>query len=103
MKIEQGLFYSEEHEWVRIEGNQAFIGITDFAQESMGDIVFVELPDSNENYEWSLYNNLGQQILQSKTVQAGKNELSVSALPKGHYWLTISAGTQTYSQAVIVQ
>lgn len=45
MKIEQGLFYSKEHEWVRIEGNKAFIGITDFAQDQLGDVVFVELPE----------------------------------------------------------
>lgn len=38
------LKYSKEHEWVRVEGNQAYIGITDFAQDELGDIVFVELP-----------------------------------------------------------
>lgn len=39
------LQYTKEHEWVRIEGNQAYIGITHFAQSELGDIVFVELPD----------------------------------------------------------
>lgn len=38
------LKYSEEHEWVRVEGNKAYIGITQFAQSELGDIVFVELP-----------------------------------------------------------
>ncbi len=40
------LKYTKEHEWVKIEGNTATVGITDFAQGSLGDIVFVELPDS---------------------------------------------------------
>jgi glycine cleavage system H protein len=37
--------YSKEHEWVRVDGNRAVIGITDFAQSELGDIVFVELPE----------------------------------------------------------
>ncbi len=45
MNIPEKLFYSQEHEWVRVEGDLAFIGITDYAQHSLGDIVFVELPD----------------------------------------------------------
>ncbi|HUV08168.1 MAG TPA: glycine cleavage system protein GcvH [Spirochaetia bacterium] len=39
------LMYSKEHEWVRIEGKEAVIGISDYAQEELGDITFVELPD----------------------------------------------------------
>ena len=39
------LKYSKEHEWVRMDGNTAEIGITEFAQESLGDVVFVDLPD----------------------------------------------------------
>lgn len=50
MKIIKGLYYSKDHEWIRVEGNRAYIGITDFAQESMGDIVFVELPDTDESF-----------------------------------------------------
>lgn len=38
------LKYTEEHEWVRVEGNVARVGITDFAQKELGDVVFVELP-----------------------------------------------------------
>ncbi|HOJ09245.1 MAG TPA: glycine cleavage system protein GcvH [Clostridiales bacterium] len=45
MKLESGLKYSKEHEWVRVAGNKAYIGITDFAQNSLGDIVFVEMPE----------------------------------------------------------
>jgi glycine cleavage system H protein len=39
------LKYTEEHEWVRVEGNKARMGITDFAQKELGDVVFVELPE----------------------------------------------------------
>jgi glycine cleavage system H protein len=42
------LKYSKEHEWVRVEGNKAYIGITDFAQSELGDIVFVELPETGD-------------------------------------------------------
>ncbi|WP_078429952.1 glycine cleavage system protein GcvH [Alkalihalobacterium alkalinitrilicum] len=45
MNLPQELKYSEEHEWVKIEGNKVHIGITDFAQSELGDIVFVELPE----------------------------------------------------------
>ena len=38
--------YSKEHEWIRLEGDQATVGITDFAQGQLGDIVFVELPEA---------------------------------------------------------
>ena len=44
-KVIEGLKYTEEHEWISIEGDIATIGITDFAQSSLGDIVFVELPE----------------------------------------------------------
>ena len=40
----QGLLYSKEHEWVRVEADVATVGITDYAQSSLGDIVYVELP-----------------------------------------------------------
>ena len=44
MEIREGLYYSKEHEWVRIEGDRAYIGITDYAQDSLGSIVYVEIP-----------------------------------------------------------
>ena len=40
------VYYTEEHEWIRVEGDEATVGITDFAQGQLGDIVFVELPES---------------------------------------------------------
>src|SRR5215831_4339784 len=48
MKFPEGLKYSKEHEWVLVEGTTATIGITEFAQEELGDIVYVELPEVGE-------------------------------------------------------
>jgi glycine cleavage system H protein len=39
------IYYTEDHEWIRVEGGVATVGITDYAQEQLGDLVFVELPD----------------------------------------------------------
>lgn len=50
-KVLADLKYSKEHEWVKIEGNRATIGITDYAQESLGDIVFLELPEVGDTFE----------------------------------------------------
>ena len=44
MNIAEGLKYSKDHEWVRIEGDTAYVGITDYAQHNLGEIVYVELP-----------------------------------------------------------
>lgn len=46
--IPEDLYYSEEHEWVRLDDDVATIGITDFAQEQLGDIVYVDLPQVGE-------------------------------------------------------
>ena len=45
MEVPENLLYTQEHEWVRVEDNKAVVGITQFAQEQLGDIVFVELPE----------------------------------------------------------
>lgn len=45
MQYPEDLRYSEEHEWVRLEGTRATVGITDFAQDALGDVVFVALPE----------------------------------------------------------
>lgn len=44
MNVPENLFYTKDHEWARLEGKNAFVGITDYAQSSLGDITFVELP-----------------------------------------------------------
>ena len=51
MSIPNNLRYSEEHEWVKTEGNEVVIGITHFAQSELGDIVFVELPEVGATIE----------------------------------------------------
>ncbi|MGI6576530.1 MAG: glycine cleavage system protein GcvH [Eubacteriales bacterium] len=51
MEIKKGLYYTEENEWVRVEGNTAYIGITDYAQDALGDIVFIELPEVGDKLE----------------------------------------------------
>jgi glycine cleavage system H protein len=43
------LRYTDEHEWVRLEGNKAVVGITDYAQDQLGDIVFVEMPEVGQS------------------------------------------------------
>ena len=49
--VPEDLHYSKDHEWVRVDGNIATIGITDYAQNSLGDVVYVELPDVGASYE----------------------------------------------------
>lgn len=45
MNVPENLLYTSEHEWVKVEGDRATVGITDYAQHALGDIVFVELPN----------------------------------------------------------
>ncbi|MHC1605723.1 MAG: glycine cleavage system protein GcvH [Candidatus Methanofastidiosia archaeon] len=45
-EIRKGLFYTKDHEWTRIEGKKAFVGITDYAVKEMGDVAYVELPET---------------------------------------------------------
>lgn len=46
--VKKGLYYTESHEWVKIEGDEAYIGITEYAAEELGEIVYVELPDESD-------------------------------------------------------
>ncbi len=48
--VPEDLHYSKDHEWVRVEGDSAVIGITDYAQNSLGDVVYVELPKAGEEF-----------------------------------------------------
>ena len=50
-KTVEGLYYSESHEWVKVEGNVAIIGITDFAQHAMGDLSYVDMPEVDDELE----------------------------------------------------
>lgn len=51
MNFPQNLKYTNEHEWIRVEGDIAYVGITDYAQEQLGDIVFVDIPTVGESLE----------------------------------------------------
>jgi glycine cleavage system H protein len=48
--VPEDLHYSKDHEWVRVEGDTAVVGITDHAQEQLGDVVYVELPKAGEEF-----------------------------------------------------
>ncbi|MGJ3233660.1 glycine cleavage system protein GcvH [Marivirga sp.] len=51
MNIPENLKYTKDHEWVRVEGDEAYVGITDFAQRELGDIVYVEVETVDEEIE----------------------------------------------------
>ncbi len=50
-KIVEGLKYSESHEWVKVEGDIAIIGVSDFAQKEMGEITYVDMPEVDDEFE----------------------------------------------------
>jgi glycine cleavage system H protein len=51
MKLDPSCKYSEDHEWIRVEGDEGVIGITDHAQEELSDVVYVELPEVGDTFE----------------------------------------------------
>jgi len=69
-KIVEGLYYTNTHEWVKVEKEFAFVGITDYAQESLGEIVFVELPEEEDQVE------AGEEFSAIESVKAASDVLS---------------------------
>jgi len=51
MNVPENLKFTKDHEWIRVEGNEAFIGVTDFAQGELGDIVFIEVETEGETLD----------------------------------------------------
>lgn len=51
MNVPENLKYTKDHEWVKVDGNEAYVGITDFAQSELGDIVFLEIETEGETLE----------------------------------------------------
>ena len=51
MNVPDGLWYTDEHEWIRLEGETAVVGVTEYAQQELGDVVYVELPELGEVVE----------------------------------------------------
>ena len=102
MKLEADLKYSKEHEWIRVEGSRVVIGITDFAQDSLGDIVFVELPSVGESLEVEdtfgvvesvktasdLYAPVGGKVVEVNEALADSPEL-VNREPYGQGWMIV--------------
>jgi len=102
MNLPKELRYSEEHEWVRVEGNKAYIGITDFAQSELGDIVFVELPEEGDDVEQDqtfgsvesvktvseLYSPISGKVLEVNTELEDAPEL-VNSSPYEQAWMIV--------------
>ncbi|MBV7274961.1 glycine cleavage system protein GcvH [Clostridium thailandense] len=51
MNFPSELYYSNEHAWVKVDGDEAYVGVTDFAQEQLGEILFVEMPEVEDQVE----------------------------------------------------
>jgi glycine cleavage system H protein len=98
--IPPDLRYTKEHEWIRVEGDEATVGITDFAAEQLGDIVFVELPEPGAPLEQfatfgvvesvkavsDLFAPIGGEIVERNDTLADRPEL-VNQDPYGAGWM----------------
>ncbi len=73
MSVKPGLLYASSHEWLRIEGEEAVIGISDFAQNQLGDLTFVELPAIGSTFA------AGQEIGSVESVKAASEIYSPAA------------------------
>ena len=79
MNFPTNVKYTSEHEWIRIEGDEAIVGITDYAQDQLGDIVFIDIPTEGETLE------AGEVLCQNEAL-ADNPEL-VNQDPYGEGWL----------------
>ncbi len=70
MKVLENLLYNEEHEWIKLEGDVATFGITDYAQNMLGGIVYVELPEEEDEVE------KGESFITIESVKAATDVLS---------------------------
>lgn len=50
MKVKKGLYYTKDHEWLKVDGEEAYVGLADYAQDHLGDIVYVELPEIDDEF-----------------------------------------------------
>ena len=69
-KVIEGLYYSESHEFIRVEGDFGFIGITDFAQKALGNVVYVDMPDVDDEV------NAGEEFGAVESVKAASDLIS---------------------------
>jgi len=100
MKVESKLKYHEEHEWVRVEGEEGVIGISDYAQDQLSDVVYVELPEVGDTFDRGdvfavvesvkaasdVYMPVGGEILEINEELEDSPEL-VNKDPYGEAWL----------------
>ncbi len=100
MNVPTNLKYTSEHEWIRVEGDIAYVGITDYAQEQLGDIVFVDIPTVGETLEAAdvfgtievvktisdLFLPVGGEVLEQNDALVDQPEL-VNNDPYGEGWL----------------
>ncbi len=100
MEFPANLRYTKEHEWARQEGNRVVVGITDYAQKELGDVVFVELPEVGTTIEAmgtfgvvesvkavsDLYAPVSGTIVEANTILEDQPEL-VNASPYGQGWM----------------
>ena len=100
MNYPTNIKYTSEHEWIRIEGDEAYVGITDYAQDQLGDIVFIDIPTVGEALEQGevfgtievvktvsdLFLPIGGEILEQNEALMDNPEL-VNQDPYGEGWL----------------
>ena len=99
------LKYTKEHEWIRIEGDQAHVGITDYAQKQLGDVVYLELPDVGRTVKKGdvfgtiesvkavseLYSPVSGEVTEVNTRLAEKPE-AVNTDPHGSWMIVVKVG-----------
>jgi glycine cleavage system H protein len=100
MKFDPTCKYSQDHEWVRVEGDEAVIGISDYAQEQLSDVVYVELPEVGDSFEAGdvlatvesvkaasdVYMPIGGEVIEINELLEDSPEL-VNKDPFGEAWL----------------
>lgn len=101
MNIPQGLLYTKDHEWVKLDGDVATVGITDFAQGELGDVVFVQLPDVGKRVAQGetfgtieavkavadIYSPVGGEVIEVNSVLIDTPE-TMNQEPYGAGWIT---------------
>lgn len=113
MEFPANLRYTKEHEWARQEGNRVVVGITDYAQKELGDVVFVELPEVGTTIETmgtfgvvesvkavsDLYAPVSGTIVEANIILEDQPEL-VNASPYGQGWMVVieAGNTEEFQQ-----
>jgi glycine cleavage system H protein len=102
MNFPENLKYTKEHDWARVEGNRAVVGITDYAQQELGDVIFVELPETDNEVEHmepfgtiesvkavsDLYSPVSGRVVETNGVLENEPEL-VNTDPYGKGWMIV--------------